>query len=196
MFINFFYSLRDHGIPVSPTSFLRLHKALNTGQVLSLKDLYTVARSTLVKSERYFDSYDQLFAHYFEGAEMPPITDLELDEIARALLEEWLKNPAQMADALGIDESKLKKYTPEELIQYFLDRLKEQTKEHHGGDRWIGTGGTSPVGHSGVHPGGMLGNHVFQQSFDASSNLLLRLMPVTVPVAVPIRQDERSSIAD
>ncbi|MEA3470155.1 MAG: hypothetical protein U9R24_00365 [Thermodesulfobacteriota bacterium] len=155
MFVNFFYSLRDHGIPVSPTSFLRLHKALNIGQVLSLKDLYIVARSTLVKSERYFDSYDQIFAHYFEGAEMPAITDLELDEIARALLEEWLKNPAQMADALGLDESKLRRYTPEELVQYFLDRLKEQTKEHHGGDRWIGTGGTSPVGHGGVHPGGM-----------------------------------------
>jgi uncharacterized protein with von Willebrand factor type A (vWA) domain len=60
-----------------------------------------------------------------------------------------------MAEALGVDEEELKKLTPEELIQYFLDRLKEQTEAHHGGSKWIGTGGTSPVGHSGFHPGGM-----------------------------------------
>ena len=60
-----------------------------------------------------------------------------------------------MAAAFGIDEKKLKKMTPEELIQYFLDRLKEQTEAHHGGNRWIGTRGTSPVGHSGTHPEGM-----------------------------------------
>jgi uncharacterized protein len=71
------------------------------------------------------------------------------------MLEEWLKNPMQMADALGIDAEKLRKMTPEELIKYFYDRLKEQTEEHHGGNKWIGTGGTSPVGHSGKHPGGM-----------------------------------------
>ncbi len=81
--------------------------------------------------------------------------DIELTDIAKALLEEWLKNPAEMAQALGLDEKKLQAMTPEELIQYFLDRLKEQTEAHHGGNRWIGTGGTSPVGHSGHHPGGM-----------------------------------------
>jgi len=81
--------------------------------------------------------------------------EIELTEIVKALLEEWLKNPEQIAEALGLDESKLKKMTPEELIQYFLDRLKDQTEAHHGGNRWIGTGGTSPVGHSGYHPGGM-----------------------------------------
>ena len=47
--------------------------------------------------------------------------------------------------------------SPEELLKYFLDRLKEQTEEHHGGGKWIGTGGTSPVGHSGFHPGGHAG---------------------------------------
>jgi uncharacterized protein with von Willebrand factor type A (vWA) domain len=52
-------------------------------------------------------------------------------------------------------EEELSKLSPEELIQYFLDRLKEQTEAHHGGGKWIGTGGTSPVGHSGFHPGGM-----------------------------------------
>ena len=56
---------------------------------------------------------------------------------------------------LGVDEDSLEKLSPEELLKYFLDRLKEQTEAHHGGSKWIGTGGTSPVGHSGYHPGGM-----------------------------------------
>lgn len=75
-------------------------------------------------------------------------------EVARALLEEWLKNPRELAASLGLDEKKLQDMTPEEVVQYFYDRLKEQTEAHHGGNRWIGTGGTSPVGHSGYHPGG------------------------------------------
>jgi hypothetical protein len=99
--------------------------------------------------------YDQVFAHFFRGIALRAPEEIELTEIVKALLEEWLKNPEQIAEALGLDESKLKKMTPEELIQYFLDRLKDQTEAHHGGNRWIGTGGTSPVGHSGYHPGGM-----------------------------------------
>ncbi len=155
MFTKFFYILRQVGIPVSPTSFLRLQKALGMGLILSIDDFYTAARAILVKSERYFDLYDQVFAHHFEGAELKDPQEFELTEVARAMLEEWLKNPKEMADALGIDEESLKKMSPEELLQYFLDRLKEQTGEHHGGHKWIGTGGTSPVGHSGYHPGGM-----------------------------------------
>jgi len=155
MFIDFFYTLKDVGIPISPTSFLILHKALNTGLVNSLNDFYTSSRTILVKSERYFDLFDQVFAHHFQGTELPDIESFELDEIARAMLEEWLKNPRILADALGIDESELSKLTPDELIEYFKERLKEQTEAHHGGSKWIGTGGTSPVGHSGYHPGGM-----------------------------------------
>jgi uncharacterized protein with von Willebrand factor type A (vWA) domain len=78
-----------------------------------------------------------------------------MSEIARALLDEWLKDPKGIADALGVNEEELSKLSPEELLKYFLDRLKEQTEAHHGGKKWIGTGGTSPVGHSGYHPGGM-----------------------------------------
>jgi uncharacterized protein with von Willebrand factor type A (vWA) domain len=155
MFIDFFYTLKNVGIPVSPTSFLTLHRALLTGLVNSLNDFYTASRSILVKSERYFDLYDQAFAHHFEGAELPDVSGVELDDIARAMLDQWLKEPRALAEALGIDESELNRLTPEELIQYFKERLKEQTGEHHGGSRWIGTGGTSPVGHSGHHPGGM-----------------------------------------
>jgi len=155
MFIDFFYTLRDRGIPVTPTSFLRLHKALSLGLVQSMEDFYTAARAILVKSERYFDSYDQIFAHHFKGVELHDPTAVELTEIARAMLDEWLKNPGDIARALGLDEAELQKMTPEELIQYFLDRLKDQKEAHHGGNRWIGTRGTSPVGHSGHHPGGM-----------------------------------------
>lgn len=155
MFVDFFYFLKKVGIPVSPTSFLRLQKALSLGLVNSLEDFYIAARTILVKSERYFDLYDQAFAHQFRGAEFKEADEFELSDMVRALLEEWLKEPKALADALGLDEEELKQLTPEELLQYFLDRLKEQTEEHHGGKKWIGTGGTSPVGHSGFHPGGM-----------------------------------------
>jgi len=155
LFVEFFYTLRERGIPVSPTSFLRLQKALSLGVIKTVDDFYMAARAIIVKSERYFDMYDQVFAHFFRGISLEAPDKIELTEIAKALLEEWLKNPAQIAEALGLDESKLNKMSPEELIQYFLDRLKEQTEAHHGGNRWIGTGGTSPVGHSGYHPGGM-----------------------------------------
>jgi len=71
------------------------------------------------------------------------------------MLDEWLKDPKVLADALDMDESELSQLTPAELIEYFKARLKDQQKRHYGGRTWIGTGGTSPVGHSGHHPEGM-----------------------------------------
>ena len=155
MFVDFFYALKEAGIPVSPTAFLRLHKALGMDIIHSLNDFYTAARCILVKSERYFDLYDRLFAHHFEGAELPDPDDLELSEMVRALLEEWLRDPKGLADALEIDENELREFSPEELVAYFLEKLMAQRGRHEGGSVWIGTGGTSPVGHSGYHPGGM-----------------------------------------
>lgn len=155
MFVDFFYLLKKAGIPVSPTSFLRLQKALSLGLVNSIDDFYTAARAILIKSERYFDLYDQVFAHRFQGVELREPDEVELSETIRALLEEWLKEPRELAQILGVREEEIAKLSPEELIRYFMERLKEQTEEHHGGSKWIGTGGTSPVGHSGYHPGGM-----------------------------------------
>jgi len=155
MFITFFYRLKEAGIPVSPTSFLRLQKALSAGLVASLNDFYTASRAILVKSERYFDLFDQVFAHHFEGTEMPLREGIDLDEAIQALLQEWLRDPQMLADVLGIDAAEIGKLSPEELIAYFKARLADQKGRHAGGSRWIGTGGTSPVGHSGYHPGGM-----------------------------------------
>ncbi|MFW5936709.1 MAG: vWA domain-containing protein [Desulfosalsimonas sp.] len=155
MFVDFFYKLREAGIPATPTAFLTLHKALQNGLIMSLSDFYTASRAILVKSERYFDLFDQIFAHFFEGAEMPDVEGFELDEIAKSLLDQWLSDPQSVADALGIDSADLQNLSPDELIEYFKKRLEEQTERHDGGNRWIGTGGTSPVGHSGYHPEGM-----------------------------------------
>ena len=155
MFVEFFYKLKDAGVPVTPTAFLTLHKALANGLIFSLSDFYTASRAILVKSERYFDLFDQIFAHYFEGAELPDMEGFELDEIAKAMLDQWLTDPQSVADALGINAADLQNLSPDELIEYFKERLKEQTERHDGGNRWIGTGGTSPVGHSGYHPGGL-----------------------------------------
>jgi hypothetical protein len=155
MFVQFFYLLRDAGIGVSPTSFLRLQHALSDGLVETLDDFYTAARAILVKSERYFDIYDRVFAHCFLGAELPDFKGVDLDDAAREMLNEWLQHPQALANALGLSEEEVKSMSPEELLKYFMDRLKEQTEAHHGGSKWIGTGGTSPVGHSGFHPGGM-----------------------------------------
>jgi uncharacterized protein with von Willebrand factor type A (vWA) domain len=155
MFIDFFYQLKTVGIPVSPTSFLTLQKALDMGLINSIDAFYTSARAILIKSERFFDVYDQVFAHRFQDADMPEYENLELDEVTRALLEGWLEDPVSLAAALEMDESDIIDLTPEELIEYFKKRLEDQKGRHEGGRTWIGTGGTSPVGHSGYHPEGM-----------------------------------------
>jgi hypothetical protein len=156
MFISFFYQLKEAGVPVSPTAFLTLHRAMHLGLVRSLDDLYTAARTILVKSERYFDLYDQLFAHAFAGAELSAARDEHgLELLANSMLEEWLRNPRELAKVLGVEEKALASLSPAELLEYFKKRLEDQEGRHHGGSKWIGTGGTSPVGHSGYHPGGL-----------------------------------------
>ncbi len=155
MFVDFFYQLKNAGVPVSPTAFLTLHRAFSGGLVTSLEDFYIASRSILLKHERHFDFFDRLFAHCFQGAEMPDSLEEELTDAVRLLLGEWLKDPRTLSHFLGIDEATLSKLTPEQLEAYFKERLEEQTERHEGGNKWIGTGGTSPVGHSGFHPGGM-----------------------------------------
>jgi len=155
MFVSFFYDLRDSGIAVTPTAFLRLHKALGLGLITSWDDFYSVARAVLIKSERDFDAYDEVFVRFFTGVEKRAPEGIAIDDAARALLNEWLKDPAELAKVLGLTPEQLRRMSGEELVNYFLERLKDQKGDHHGGRKWIGTGGSSPVGHSGHRPGGM-----------------------------------------
>ncbi|MEZ4598260.1 MAG: hypothetical protein R2940_00530 [Syntrophotaleaceae bacterium] len=155
MFISFFLALRDQGVAVTPTAFLRLQKALGLGLITSLSDLYTVARAVLIKSERDFDTYDRVFAETFADMEFEDLEGAKVEAAARSLLDEWLRDREDLAQTLGLSADQLRKMSADELLQYFLDRLKDQDEAHHGGSRWIGTKGRSPVGHSGHRPGGM-----------------------------------------
>ena len=152
MFTDFFFLLRFYGVPVTVTEWLALMRALALGLApASLDQFYAVARSILVKSETYFDQYDQAFAAMFKGIETPPQIE---DEVW-----EWLAHPLDMP-GLSDEERRLLAAAMEDLDlealeRLFRERLAEQDEAHHGGNHWVGTGGTSAFGHSGFHPGGI-----------------------------------------
>ena len=154
MFTEFFLKLKAAGIPVNLKSFMTLQRALYLGLISGVYELYVTARCILIKSERYFDIYDQLFAAYFEGA-AEPFNGITPDEEMAALIAGWLRNPAETAREFNIDELQLQNMTPGQLLEYFQERLLDQKERHDFGSKWIGTAGTSPTGHSGYNPTGM-----------------------------------------
>lgn len=149
MLINFFYTLKNHELPVSIREFLDFLNVLQRGMAFADADeFYALARTCLVKDEKHFDRFDLAFGHFMQGIE-------DFDGALEALIpEDWLRaeqlSPEQIAQlkAQGFDN-------PEALMEAFKQRLAEQEKRHQGGSKWIGTGGTSPFGHSGYHPNGI-----------------------------------------
>lgn len=148
MFINFFYQLKVYGVPVAITEWMMLMEALSLGMAKSsLTGFYYLARAVLVKSETHYDRYDMAFYSCFRDIETP----LELTE----KVLQWLEN-ALPPRRISPEEHRLyEEWDLDELRRRLEQRLQEQQEEHHGGDRWIGTGGTSPFGHSGYHPAGV-----------------------------------------
>ena len=148
MFLDFFYELRDEGVPVGLQEWNMLLEALEKGlHGSSLSRFYHLARSCLVKSETYFDAYDRAFLRVFEGVE--GALDIE-DE-----LMEWLKDPKNFEGLTDEQRELLERLSSDELLQKFLETLAEQTERHDGGGKWVGTGGRSPFGHGGEHPTGI-----------------------------------------
>ncbi len=145
---EFFFGLRRSGIEVSVSEWMALMQALASGSIApGLDEFYAVARALLVKDESRFDLYDQVFAAIFGGGEMPP-------PVKKELLD-WLEDPV-LAPGLGEeDRARLEALPLEKLRELFEQRLREQTERHDGGSHWIGTGGTSPFGHSGRNPAGI-----------------------------------------
>jgi uncharacterized protein len=148
MFTDFFFGLKKNKVPVSVTEWLTFMKALAQGLHFSdLNGFYHVARAILVKNEAHFDLFDQVFAAYFK--------DLPMPEGLEEKILDWLKKPIEKRELTAEEKTLIEQYDLEELRRLFEERLKEQTERHDGGNRWIGTGGTSPFGHGGYHPGGI-----------------------------------------
>jgi len=146
MLIDFFFFLRQARLPVSIQELLTLLQALRRDVIgPSIDEFYYLARATLVKDEALFDRFDRAFAEFFRGVQA------EVDLAAR-VPEDWLRRSLardlaapNIAGPLGWDQ----------LFEQFRKRLEEQGEAHHGGSKWIGTGGTSPFGHGGRHPEGL-----------------------------------------
>ena len=152
MFLPFFLELKAAGIPVSLREYLTLIEALDDGMVLyDVEGFYFLARSALVKDERFIDRYDRVFSHYFRGVEA--VSGEGTDP--RALPEEWLRRLAEKH--LTDEEKKLVESLGgfEKLMDTLKERLEEQQKRHQGGSKWIGTAGTSPFGAYGYNPEGV-----------------------------------------
>ena len=155
MLLPFFFLLREGGMKTSITELLVLHEALEKrvpGQ--SVDDFYYLARATLVKDESHLDRFDRIFSAYFKGV------DDSLGDLFEELPEDWLRRQAElllteeeraMIESLGGFD---------ELMKALAERLEEQEDRHEGGNKWIGTAGTSPFGAYGDNPEGIrIGQH-------------------------------------
>ena len=150
MLIPFFYMLRDGGMKTSITELLTLHEAMKCGLArYNIDDFYFLARACLVKDESKLDRFDRIYAAYFKGVEdsladlMQDIPDDWLNRQAELILSE--EERAMIAALGGFDE----------LMKALRERLEEQDERHEGGNRWIGTAGTSPFGAFGYNPEGV-----------------------------------------
>ncbi|HEY1492336.1 MAG TPA: VWA domain-containing protein, partial [Steroidobacteraceae bacterium] len=150
MLVQFFFELRAAGVPVSITEFLMLLEALQqrVAQV-SAQDFYYLARACLVKDERHYDRFDRTFARVFAGAERV------FTQLMATVPAEWLQS---LAARMFSEEEKRRIEALggwDKLLQTLRERLREQQERHEGGNKWIGTGGTSPFGANGFNPEGV-----------------------------------------
>jgi len=150
MLVKFFYQLRSAGLPVSVTEFLTLLEAMKNGLGSGdVDEFYYLARSTLVKNEAHFDRFDKVFGDYYRGIE----SVFGPDPVQ--LPDDWLRRQAELF--LSPEERQRIESLGgfEELMDALKQRLEEQKKRHQGGNRMIGTAGTSPFGAYGFNPEGV-----------------------------------------
>ena len=150
MLVGFFYKLREGGLKTSVTELLTLLEALRGGLAeTSAERFYYLARSCLVKDETQFDRFDRIFAAHFKG----------IEEALQGLLAEVPEDWVAHLDRLELtDEEKAQIESLggfEALMEALEERLREQDERHEGGNKWIGTGGTSPFGVGGFNPEGV-----------------------------------------
>ena len=148
MLIDFFFHLRAAKLKVSINELLTLLEALKRGVIgPSIDEFYHLSRTALVKDETQFDKFDRAFGEYFKGV----TTSLDF---TKEIPDEWFRKVLERAFSPE-EIAKLEKLGWDKLMEEFRKRLEEQDGAHHGGNRWIGSGGTSPFGHGGANPEGI-----------------------------------------
>ena len=150
MLLGFFTTLREGKVPVSIRELLDLVNALSQNLAYAnIDEFYMLSRTCLVKDEKYYDKFDAAFAKYFEG-----IDSLSNEMLESLIPEEWLRK--EIEKTLSKEEfDRLKQLGDlDKLMEEFHKRLAEQKKRHQGGNKWVGTGGTSPYGGYGANPAG------------------------------------------
>ena len=151
MLIRFFETLRAYKVPVSLRELLDLIEALQTRLAFAdLNEFYMLSRAVMVKDEKYYDRFDRAYAAYFDG-----LDSMDPDWLSHAIPEEWLRkeieksmSPEELAKLQGLGSI-------EKIMEEFRKRLEEQHKRHQGGNKMVGTGGTSPFGAYGQNPEGV-----------------------------------------
>jgi uncharacterized protein with von Willebrand factor type A (vWA) domain len=149
MLTEFFFKLKSHKLPVSIKEWLTLLEAMQKNVISpSIDEFYYLSRTALVKDESNFDKFDRAFAEYFQGVES--IAGIELD-----VPLEWLLKQAELN--LSPEEKTMIEAMGgwEKLMETLKKRLEEQKGRHQGGNKWIGTAGTSPFGAYGYNPEGI-----------------------------------------
>ncbi|MBT87626.1 MAG: hypothetical protein CMD55_03055 [Gammaproteobacteria bacterium] len=150
MLINLFHTVRASGVPCTLRELLDLLGALEKKLVFGdVDDFYFLSRTILVKDEKNYDKFDRAFEIYFKGIE-------NLEDIFQALIpDDWLRKAFEKE----LDPEELKKIKSlgglEKLLEEFKKRMEEQKERHEGGNKWIGTNGTSPFGNNGQNPEGI-----------------------------------------
>ena len=167
MLVRFFTDLRAGGVPVTLPEFLSLLEALEARVAsLSAEEFYYLARMAMVKDERHFDRFDRVFAEHFEGAEKL------FEKLVAELPPEWLR---QLTERLMSEEEKRRVESLggwDKLLETLRKRLAEQRERHEGGNRWIGTAGTSPFG-GGANGGGSCANSVADRTRKTSRRTII-----------------------
>jgi len=150
MLVRFFLLLKSAGVPVTITELMTLLEALARGLGLaSAERFYHLARTCLVKDERYYDRFDRAFAAHFKGAEEI------FAQLARELPADWLEK-ILVRDLSEEEKAQIQALGGwDELMETLRKRLEEQEGRHQGGNKWIGTAGTSPFGAYGYNPEGV-----------------------------------------
>jgi uncharacterized protein len=149
LIVPFLYELRQKKLKVGSQEALLLSRAMRLGlHDDTLDGFYYLARALLVHRESDLDKFDEAFLAHFKGIVIEARNILDQ-------LEEWLKNPKVLESLTDEQRAALQNLSVDELRELFEKRLAEQRDRHEGGDRWIGTGGTSPFGTGGEHPTGI-----------------------------------------